>query len=108
MRGSTTPQEQVDFVSNAQRFDPYSNTYNEGWRQHPNFSCGGSNLKPPVTQGPPGFQQLPYHTSPGRDSSSNSSLFIHPNRDKHFLIRSRDHFTSRAQFLQPSAAGSDG
>ncbi|XP_073123845.1 uncharacterized protein [Henckelia pumila] len=28
---------------NHPRFDPYSNTYNLGWRKHPNFSWGGHN-----------------------------------------------------------------
>ncbi|XP_073137635.1 uncharacterized protein [Henckelia pumila] len=28
---------------NRPRFDPYSNTYNPGWRKHPNFSWGGQN-----------------------------------------------------------------
>ncbi|CAL1401833.1 unnamed protein product [Linum trigynum] len=55
MRESSTPQEQLDFIGNARRFDPYSNTYNEGWRQHPNFSCGGANSRPQVPQGPPVF-----------------------------------------------------
>ncbi|XP_075515772.1 uncharacterized protein LOC142550583 [Primulina tabacum] len=30
-------------VQNRRRNDPYSNTYNPGWRQHPNFSWGGQN-----------------------------------------------------------------
>ncbi|CAL1354500.1 unnamed protein product [Linum trigynum] len=38
MRESSTHQEHLDFIGNAMRFEPYSNTYNEGWRQHPNFS----------------------------------------------------------------------
>ncbi|CAL1407102.1 unnamed protein product [Linum trigynum] len=55
MRESTTPQEQVNFINNARRNDPYSNTYNEGWRQHPNFSWAGASPRPPASQGPPGF-----------------------------------------------------
>ncbi|XP_050207484.1 uncharacterized protein LOC126656903 [Mercurialis annua] len=51
--------EEANFVSYNQnrqpRNDPYSNTYNPGWRNHPNFSWrDGNNTKP---QGPPGFQQ---------------------------------------------------
>ncbi|XP_050233414.1 uncharacterized protein LOC126681901 [Mercurialis annua] len=35
--------------------DPYSNTYNPGWHNHPSFSWrDGNNAKP---QGPPGYQQ---------------------------------------------------
>ncbi|XP_075479313.1 uncharacterized protein LOC142520196 [Primulina tabacum] len=30
-------------VQNRPRNDPYSNKYNPGWRQHPNFSWGGQN-----------------------------------------------------------------
>jgi len=32
--------EQVDYVGNPlrQQGNPYSNTYNPGWRNHPNFS----------------------------------------------------------------------
>ena len=40
---------------NQRRYDPYSNTYNEGWRDHPNLSYGP---KP----NPPGFCLL--YTSP--------------------------------------------
>ncbi|XP_019173820.1 PREDICTED: uncharacterized protein LOC109169392 [Ipomoea nil] len=39
------------------RNDPFSNTYNPGWRNHPNFSWrdqGNGNARP---MGPPGFQQ---------------------------------------------------
>ncbi|XP_073129591.1 uncharacterized protein [Henckelia pumila] len=31
---------------NRPRNDPFSNSYNTGWRQHPNFSWGGQNNKP--------------------------------------------------------------
>ncbi|XP_017970386.1 PREDICTED: uncharacterized protein LOC108660644 [Theobroma cacao] len=50
----------VQFVGNfnKQQNNPYSNTYNPGWRNHPNFSwnnnAGPSNPNPNV---PPGFQQ---------------------------------------------------
>ena len=36
---------------NQRRYDPYSNTYNEGWRDHPNLRYGP---KP----NPPGFDQM--------------------------------------------------
>ncbi|CAL1372023.1 unnamed protein product [Linum trigynum] len=58
LRESTNPQEKVDFIENARRFDPYSNTYNEGWRHHPNFSWNGPNPRPPVSHGPPGFRVI--------------------------------------------------
>ncbi|CAL1379192.1 unnamed protein product [Linum trigynum] len=58
MRESTTPQEQLDFIANARRLDPYSNTYNEGWRQHPNFAWSSNTTKPPGFPAPAGgFQQ---------------------------------------------------
>ncbi|XP_073121519.1 uncharacterized protein [Henckelia pumila] len=31
---------------NCPRNDPFSNTYNPGWKQHPNFSWGGQNNRP--------------------------------------------------------------
>ncbi|MED6164964.1 hypothetical protein PIB30_095187, partial [Stylosanthes scabra] len=36
---------QVNYVSNQPKppyNDPHSNTYNPGWRNHPNFSWGGN------------------------------------------------------------------
>ena len=49
-------QEQANYVSNFQRGqgNPYSNTYNPGWRNHPNFSWGNNNNE---HKQPPGFQQ---------------------------------------------------
>ncbi|KAK5784132.1 hypothetical protein PVK06_038652 [Gossypium arboreum] len=38
--------------------NPYSNTYNASWRDHPNFSWGGQGNQRP--QPPPGYQQPPY------------------------------------------------
>ncbi|KAL0462055.1 UNVERIFIED_CONTAM: hypothetical protein Slati_0093100 [Sesamum latifolium] len=52
--------EDANFVSHGGRFNfnPYSNTYNPGWRSHPNFSSGNNQQ-----QGPPGYhhsqQQAP-------------------------------------------------
>ncbi|MED6112225.1 hypothetical protein PIB30_059764 [Stylosanthes scabra] len=37
-----TSVEQVNYVGNQPRNDPYSNTYNQGWKNHPNFSWGGN------------------------------------------------------------------
>ncbi|CAL1380994.1 unnamed protein product [Linum trigynum] len=75
MKESTTPQEQVNFINNVRRNDPYSNTYNEGWRQHPNISWGGANSIPPVPQGPPGFQRPPYQPRQGQFQQSQQSLY---------------------------------
>ena len=51
-----TPQlEQANFISNfnRQQHNPYSNTYNPGWRNHPNFSWGNNQHNPKPS---PGFQ----------------------------------------------------
>ncbi|XP_051115786.1 uncharacterized protein LOC127240953 [Andrographis paniculata] len=37
-------------------YDPYSNTYNPGWRDHPNFRYGNQNQQSCGQQQPPGFQ----------------------------------------------------
>ncbi|XP_063948053.1 uncharacterized protein LOC135152152 [Daucus carota subsp. sativus] len=42
-----------------QQYNPYSNTYNPGWRDHPNFSYKNNQANPPQNNfsHPPGFQQ---------------------------------------------------
>ncbi|XP_021754566.1 uncharacterized protein LOC110719897 [Chenopodium quinoa] len=57
------------YTSNPKRpYDPYSNTYNEGWKNHPNFSYKNTqaqqNPPPPPPRNnnytaPPGFQPRP-------------------------------------------------
>ncbi|KAL4284061.1 hypothetical protein GQ457_16G014700 [Hibiscus cannabinus] len=77
--------EQASYLGNYNRNsnNPYSNTYNPGWRQHPNFSWnnqGGTNAsssnRQQNTNAPPGFQaNMPWHSeSKGNApvSSSNS------------------------------------
>ncbi|KAG9450483.1 hypothetical protein H6P81_010448 [Aristolochia fimbriata] len=56
--------DQANYVSNFRRSnDPYNNTYNSGWRNHPNFSWSNNNQQPntqqPIaqTRPPPGFQK---------------------------------------------------
>ncbi|XP_039120906.1 uncharacterized protein LOC120257485 [Dioscorea cayenensis subsp. rotundata] len=49
------PVETVDYVGGASRGpgNPYGNTYNPGWRNHPNFSWGQQQQhQPPQSQGP--------------------------------------------------------
>ncbi|XP_062118985.1 uncharacterized protein LOC133832689 [Humulus lupulus] len=67
---------------NVNRNNPYSNSYNPGWRQHPNFSWGGqgaSSSGAPM-QGkptyPPGFSQQPPRVQqpPPPQVSQSSSL----------------------------------
>ncbi|KAL4291117.1 hypothetical protein GQ457_14G020990 [Hibiscus cannabinus] len=77
--------EQASYLGNYNRNsnNPYSNTYNPGWRQHSNFSWnnqGGTNAsssnRQQNTNAPPGFQaNIPWHSeSKGNApvSSSNS------------------------------------
>ena len=48
--------EQTNFVGNNyqnQQFNPFANTYNPGWKQHPNLSWGGKQQQPQQQQ----FQQ---------------------------------------------------
>src|SRR5262249_37856648 len=57
--------EQVDYVGNFNRpppqNNPYSNTYNPGWRNHPNFSWSNQqNQRPP----PPGYNQSQQQQKP--------------------------------------------
>ncbi|KAG8502906.1 hypothetical protein CXB51_000531 [Gossypium anomalum] len=54
--GHNMKNEQLNYIGNNPRSqnNPYSNTYNAGWRNNPNFSWGGQgNQRPP----PPGFQK---------------------------------------------------
>ncbi|XP_052199599.1 uncharacterized protein LOC127806389 [Diospyros lotus] len=52
---SSSLSEQANFISyggNRSNFNPYSNTYNPGWRSHPNLSWSNNQQRVP-----PGFQQ---------------------------------------------------
>nr|XP_027120403.1 uncharacterized protein LOC113737358 [Coffea arabica] len=77
--------EQVNIASHApaprRPYDPYSNTYNPGWKDHPNFSYGGNrqpNFAPNkqsnfVSNKQPGYQQQ-YQPRPPPPPSSGPSL----------------------------------
>jgi hypothetical protein len=78
------PQEQVNLAQGYPRNNPYSNSYNPGWRNHPNFSWkqGGDrqygqqpHQRPYQTNlsGPPEFQHQGYTPNPAKPSSSNPS-----------------------------------
>ena len=63
--------------------DPYSNCYNHGWRNHPNFSWRSQNVDNPQAQSyrpiPPGFQNQIYappssHQAPSRSSDIDKVL----------------------------------
>ena len=47
------------YQNQQRKYDPYSNTYNPGWRDHPNFSYGNQTqvAPPPFDNRPQGFQQ---------------------------------------------------
>ncbi|KAJ9566697.1 hypothetical protein OSB04_002663 [Centaurea solstitialis] len=55
----------VNYVGNNQRYNPYSETYNPGWRDHPHLSYKSTNVQQPFgggprlnrQQNPPGFNQ---------------------------------------------------
>jgi len=61
--------------------NPFSNAYNPGWRNHPNFSYRNNNPLPPNTPHPqpPGLQQRapynpPLHQQPSQPKSNRESL----------------------------------
>ncbi|XP_075475256.1 uncharacterized protein LOC142505999 [Primulina tabacum] len=58
-------------VQNRPRNDPYSNTYNPGWRQHPNFSWGGQNSQNKPQGGQSYGKQPMYRSDPPREEKSN-------------------------------------
>ncbi|CAL1401853.1 unnamed protein product [Linum trigynum] len=96
MRESTTPQEQLAFIANARRLDPYSNTYNEGWRQHPNFAWSSNTTKPPGFPAPTGgFQQRqPFQARQGPDPQQQ---LYQPRQGQPFQ-------QPQCQFAEPAAA----
>nr|XP_027122256.1 uncharacterized protein LOC113739220 [Coffea arabica] len=69
--------EQVNMAGYApvprNQYDPYSNTYNPGWRDHPNLSCGGTKQSNFIPNKQPGYQQQ-YQPRPPPSPSSGPSL----------------------------------
>ncbi|CAL1381846.1 unnamed protein product [Linum trigynum] len=58
MKETSTPEEQVSFIANARGNNPYNNTYNPRWRNHPNFAWPSpTNPRPPGFHGPMGNYQ---------------------------------------------------
>ncbi|XP_071905575.1 uncharacterized protein [Coffea arabica] len=76
------------------QYDPYSNTYNLGWGDHPNFSYG-NRPQNSFSNRPPGFQQ-PWQQKP-QPSSSNSGSSLED------IVKSMA--TSTAQFQQETRSG---
>ncbi|XP_027182311.1 uncharacterized protein LOC113780732 [Coffea eugenioides] len=69
--------EQVNMVGGVpaprRQYDPYSNTYNPGWRDHPNLSYGNRQQNA-FPNRPPGFHQPWQPKSQPSSSNSGSSL----------------------------------
>ncbi|KAG8499090.1 hypothetical protein CXB51_005497 [Gossypium anomalum] len=73
----TTEEEQVNYMGNnnfRSQNNPYSNTYNAGWKNHPNFSWSGQQNQRP--QNPKGFQQPPYQQEKKSNLEEMLSKFI--------------------------------
>jgi hypothetical protein len=66
--------DQVNALNNFGRPQnyPYSNTYNSGWRNHPNFSYKNNpNMVPQQNnQNPPGFPQRQFNSQPAPQKSN--------------------------------------
>ncbi|CAL1394487.1 unnamed protein product [Linum trigynum] len=74
MKEATALEEQVNFMANARVNNPYSNTYNPGWRNHPNFSWASpTNPRPPVS-GPHGKFPTSVDLHPTKTSSPRLKL----------------------------------
>ena len=73
--GCDGPVEQVDYLGNQVRpqNNPYSNTYNPGWRNHQNFSWSNQQV-PRGTASAPGFQKPP--PPPFQEKKSNLEEMI--------------------------------
>jgi len=71
--------------------DPYSNTYNPGWRNQPNFSYRSNpnplNLQQMNARQPPGFQRLPFpQQAPPKsnlEAMMESMLFVQQKQDEY-------------------------
>ncbi|XP_062173573.1 uncharacterized protein LOC133879039 [Alnus glutinosa] len=60
------------------RYDPYSSTYNPGWRDHPNLSYGSPQVNQHATQNHPSYQQYKQPYPPRQQSGqiSNSGMSL--------------------------------
>ena len=100
--------EQANAFQQRQQYNPYSNTYNPGWRDHPNFSYrnnSAQNLLPPnqqqqyqhpkqqqymPTQGP---MNPPVFQKPHQQHNSQGSQAVQPNQTSDvMLIQSNSKF----------------
>jgi hypothetical protein len=56
------------------KYNPYSNTYNEGWKDHPNFRWGNQNVKPFSQNNPQSFGQTYNQQQPPQNQSQGMTL----------------------------------
>ncbi|XP_027067491.2 uncharacterized protein [Coffea arabica] len=70
--------EQVNMASHAlvprKQYDPYSSTYNPGWRDHPNLSYGGNRQSNFIPNRQQGYQQRYHPRPPPLPSNSSPSM----------------------------------
>ena len=68
-----------EVYGNRQQYDMNSNTYNPGWRNHPNLRYGNtSNILNPGNQGPyQGQQRVPYQQNSGNFQVQNRNQGRH-------------------------------
>ena len=55
------------------RYDPYSNTYNQGWRDHPNFQYDNLQANQPANQNCQTYQQYNQQYLPRQQHGQNSN-----------------------------------
>ncbi|XP_075483716.1 uncharacterized protein LOC142523870 [Primulina tabacum] len=88
-------------VQNCPRNDPYSNTYNLGWRQPPNFSWGGQSSQNRPQGGQPCGKKPMYRSDPPREEKSNleqmMSKFISSTETR---LQNQDASIKYAKFLK--------
>ncbi|XP_021717859.1 uncharacterized protein LOC110685620 [Chenopodium quinoa] len=76
----------TEHVASLGRNDPYSQTFNQGWKKHPNFGCKQPNQAPPPQNN---YNQAPpYNLPPPQQQAS----YRHPNQ--------RDNVQQRPQYNQ--------
>ncbi|MED6213755.1 hypothetical protein PIB30_096351, partial [Stylosanthes scabra] len=85
LSGEDQPMEQANYMGNLQRqpyHDPNANTYNPGWKNHPNFGWGGNqNPKSNNFQNHPPYQpfQTPLFQPPFPQQQANIPPAPQPN-----------------------------
>ncbi|XP_024028190.1 uncharacterized protein LOC112093617 [Morus notabilis] len=94
----------VCYVNNFNRNNnPYSNTYNPGWKQHPNFSWAnqGANSSAGSSKPvyPPGFHQQQHQRQPPQEQSTRMEVLL-----KEYIVKNDAIIQIQAALLQSQAA----